>query len=99
MSSYNALDPRHVLAPPRLGRRRRELVRIDRNLDDRGLARGERGLHRVSDLIGMLDVIAGRAEEPRVLVVPRVADVAADVALVVERLLVRLLRAPAVVVH
>src|SRR5439155_21029777 len=67
--------------------------------DDRGWAVGERFLAGVADLVGVLDVVAGGAEEPRELVVARVADVTADVAPAIEVLLIGLLRSPAVVVH
>jgi len=53
-------------------------VRVDRDLDDGGGARGQRGLDGIADLIGMLDVVAGGAEESGQLVVARVADVAAN---------------------
>src|SRR5881628_3985091 len=59
----------------------------------------ESSLDGVSNLIGMFDVVSGGAEEPRELVVARVADVAADVAATVEVLLVRFLRSPTIVVH
>src|SRR5713226_422246 len=71
-----------------------ELVGVDGNLHDRGLAGGEGSADDVAHLVGMVDVVAVGAEEAGQLVVARVADVAADVALAEEVLLVGLLRAP-----
>jgi len=53
-----------------------------------GLAGGERRPERVPDLVGLLHVIVLGAEEPRVLVVAGVPDVAADVTPSIEVLLV-----------
>jgi hypothetical protein len=64
-----------------------------------GFAGAQRRSHHIPDLVWMVHVVALGAEEPSVFVVARVADVTADVARVVEVLLVGLLRAPAVVVH
>src|SRR5262245_27434993 len=91
-----------IAAPsPATGRggRYREFVGIDRYLDDRGLAAGEGSAHGVADVLRALHVEAARSEELGVAVVARITDVGADVAPVVEVLLVGLLRAPAVVVH
>src|SRR5262245_12374884 len=86
-------------AAPHGSDRRRELVGIDRNLDDGRPARGQRGADDVADLVRMIHVVPRGAEEPGEVVVARVADVAADVAPSEEVLLVGLLRSPAIVVH
>src|SRR5205814_10522394 len=77
----------------------RQLVGVDRDLDDRRFARAEGGTEGVAQLVGMVHIVAFGTEKPRELVIARVADVAADVARAVEGPLVGLLGAPAVVVH
>src|SRR5688500_2379166 len=92
-----AVPPSSALARLRGGHRK--LVRIDRNLHDRALSGLQRRADDVADLVRMLRVEARGTEQACKFVVSRIADVAADVAFVVESLLIRLLRAPAIVVH